>query len=343
MRYDGFNEWFRQNRKSVLARLAWLRDEPQGTIYDNRSALHRIKIIKESASIVRMYFVDPAATKNPTFSGAMSAINLEDPFDLRPTPYNQAMMLSLLWNDSPARVYMIGLAGGRIPLILHHYFPEVTVESTDIDDAMLPLARQFFGFECDERQHVTIADGREYLRQHSEKRYDFIVVDAFRGTGFSPLHLATLDFYQLCQRHLLPQGVVLYNIVATDPLILRKIKTIQAVFQHIYLQLDRTIVVFGTNAPEMQPSEIIAKAERLQNQYPFPFSLVLRAKSLHPLSECQKFLSTFGENDQILTDHSLETDLRAILSPKDAIFYNAERNDPCPCGSGKQYKKCHGM
>jgi uncharacterized protein YecA (UPF0149 family) len=23
-------------------------------------------------------------------------------------------------------------------------------------------------------------------------------------------------------------------------------------------------------------------------------------------------------------------------------FANAGRNDPCPCGSGKKYKKCHG-
>jgi preprotein translocase subunit SecA len=23
-------------------------------------------------------------------------------------------------------------------------------------------------------------------------------------------------------------------------------------------------------------------------------------------------------------------------------FENVGRNDPCPCGSGKKYKKCHG-
>ena len=338
------DEWFLQNRKSVLERLAWLRDAPQGTVYDNRSALHRIKIIKESASIVRMYFVDPTSQKNnPTSSGAMSAINLEDPFDLRPTPYNQAMLLSLLWNDSPARVYMIGLAGGRIPMILHHYFLDLKVESTDIDADVLSLAKQFFGFELDERQQVTLEDGREYLRKQPENvLYDFIFVDAFRGIGFSPLHLASFDFYHLCKKHLAPQGVILHNIIASDPLLLRKINTIQAVFKHVYLQLDRTIVVFGTNAPEMQPSEILAKAEVLQNQFPFSFSLVSIAQTLHPLFECRKFLSRFGEDDQIVTDQSLENDLRETLSAEDPIFYNAVRNDPCPCGSGKKYKKCHG-
>ena len=27
---------------------------------------------------------------------------------------------------------------------------------------------------------------------------------------------------------------------------------------------------------------------------------------------------------------------------KDAMFENVGRNDPCPCGSGKKYKNCHG-
>jgi hypothetical protein len=30
------------------------------------------------------------------------------------------------------------------------------------------------------------------------------------------------------------------------------------------------------------------------------------------------------------------------LSYKNPIFHNLGRNDACPCGSGKKYKKCHG-
>jgi uncharacterized protein len=29
-------------------------------------------------------------------------------------------------------------------------------------------------------------------------------------------------------------------------------------------------------------------------------------------------------------------------SQRQALFANAKRNDPCPCGSGKKYKQCHG-
>ena len=36
-------------------------------------------------------------------------------------------------------------------------------------------------------------------------------------------------------------------------------------------------------------------------------------------------------------DGSSSTDQQVIKGPKTG------RNDPCPCGSGKKYKKCHGV
>jgi preprotein translocase subunit SecA len=29
-------------------------------------------------------------------------------------------------------------------------------------------------------------------------------------------------------------------------------------------------------------------------------------------------------------------------APAGADWSNVKRNDPCPCGSGKKFKKCHG-
>jgi uncharacterized protein len=31
-----------------------------------------------------------------------------------------------------------------------------------------------------------------------------------------------------------------------------------------------------------------------------------------------------------------------ILAAQDAAFAKARPNDPCPCGSGQKFKKCHG-
>ncbi len=46
-------------------------------------------------------------------------------------------------------------------------------------------------------------------------------------------------------------------------------------------------------------------------------------------------------------DHGAEEflDPNALLHGKQPVFRTEPkvgRNDPCPCGSGKKYKKCHG-
>jgi len=37
-----------------------------------------------------------------------------------------------------------------------------------------------------------------------------------------------------------------------------------------------------------------------------------------------------------------EPSVRTVVKDKDDPYANVGRNDPCPCGSGKKYKKCHG-
>ena len=33
----------------------------------------------------------------------------------------------------------------------------------------------------------------------------------------------------------------------------------------------------------------------------------------------------------------------ALQNQDSSIFANVSRNDPCPCGSGKKFKHCHGL
>ena len=55
----------------------------------------------------------------------------------------------------------------------------------------------------------------------------------------------------------------------------------------------------------------------------------------------------------LLSDEGREQDAADFLSqererqaerpaPSSASFAKVGRNEPCPCGSGKKYKKCHG-
>jgi len=254
-------------------------------VWERWSSVHRIMICREGRTI-RMYFADPHVTNEvPNMSGAMSALKLSDPFDLSPTPYNQAMMLSLLWQPNPKRIYMAGFAGGRVPLVFYHYFPEVVIESTDIDEAVGQLAEQFFGIEFDERQRLYIQDGREFLAQRKETApYDFVFIDVFRGLGFSPPHLATADFYELCKRNMTPEGVVAVNVLDNDPELGERVAAIASSFKHVYMLRDRTVVLFGTDGSSVSRNEMIRRAKALQAEHHFSFPFVTRASALRSFS-----------------------------------------------------------
>jgi preprotein translocase subunit SecA len=42
------------------------------------------------------------------------------------------------------------------------------------------------------------------------------------------------------------------------------------------------------------------------------------------------------------TAAAVGTKAATVVKDKDDAWADVGRNDPCPCGSGKKYKKCHG-
>lgn len=340
------NDWFKANREAINQRVAWLFEKPQGIIYDRKSDLHRLIILKEESRI-RLFFTEPFKTnEKPKFSGCMSEYDLKDPLNLIIT-YTQALLLPLLWQNDPQRVYSIGFAGGRVPLLLHHCFPTLVIENIDIDYDVKAIAQNYFGIAFDKRQILAIQDGREYLSEREANTYyDFILVDAFKGTGYSPYPLYTKNFYDTCKEHLVEGGVVITNLIGRDPLFLQKINTLKASFKYVYVHFDPTLietyVLLSTDGIALNESERIKKAEQIQARYKFPFPFIRRAKDLKPLSEQIPHLSKFGTTNEILVDERPPETLLEGISKTDAIFYKTGRNDPCPCGSGNKFKRCHG-
>ena len=54
-----------------------------------------------------------------------SRLDPDDPLVL-PSAYTQAMLLSLIWQPHPRRILLIGLGGGRLQMVLHHYLELAT-------------------------------------------------------------------------------------------------------------------------------------------------------------------------------------------------------------------------
>jgi len=66
------------------------------------------------------------------------------------------------------------------------------------------------------------------------------------------------------------------------------------------------------------------------------------------LEELRQFVTPFDTTHQELIEHRARevertaTERRRTLRPPDAVLPQVGRNELCPCGSGKKFKKCHG-
>jgi spermidine synthase len=272
--------WRQRNLAAIQARLAPLAALPDGTLRDEISPLHHIRLVKH-LNQVHYYFVDEASGQ---LVGPMSRIALDRPLHLL-AEYTQAAMLALLWQPEPARICVLGLAGGRLSLVLHHYFPHATIDNVDIDPAAAPIAERFFGLAFDGRQTFTAQDARAYL-EASDRAYDMIVLDAFRDHSDNLDHLATYEFYRRCKERLSRGGVLCVNILSSDARFPEKSKTFLESFRYVYAaEHKRGAVVLGNDLRRLSSAEIARIAQALDKRHAFDFSFVERSAGLKPARE----------------------------------------------------------
>ena len=296
---DEQKEWQTINLSAIKQRLAWVQQQPDGVVFCKESGVHYVAVKKDKNQI-NLSLVEKV---NLYTDLLQSVFDLNNPLHLV-SEYTQAMMLGLVWQSQPKRVYVAGFGGGRIPLVMHHYLPETVVECADVDPIAISAAIQCFGVQFDGRLSVAIQDGREYLEQQSpDIQYDIIMTDVFFGNGYFPHRLATKEFYQLCKKHLSTAGVVLVNLLQRDEFYAQKVKTFQSVFSQVCVcpWKDINSVLIGTNSPILEKDEIVSRAKYLQDGHEFSFPLTDRALDVKIGSELAKIIPNLDKT-QILTD-----------------------------------------
>ena len=103
-------------------------------------------------------------------------------------------------------------------------------------------------------------------------------------------------------------------------------------FQNLLGDVDRQVTLFTVKAKVQTPEDAV-----VENKAPTD------VQAGHPSFDEQQGAKT-GEND---TDRKVVTDENGNpidLSPEGLakMGIRVGRNEPCPCGSGKRYKQCHG-
>ncbi len=235
-------------------------------IYHEKSAYNDIYVCREG-SVVSLRFGGPDARLT------QSQVDRENERRLL-LEYSRLCFAAFLYNPKPKRILVVGMGGGVLPREFHHYYPKATIDVVEIDPAIPPVAKKFFGFPSDPHLNVHVADGRKFVegvREEEGPRYDLILLDAY-GSEEPPFHLLTKEFLGEVRAILSDDGVVLGNILRTYRHFDSVMKTYLDVFGRCQAyegvaSTNTVLVALGEQAPALSREEAKKKARRLNERF----------------------------------------------------------------------------
>ena len=169
-------------------------------VYSHTSAFHEISVADHGFIRVLSF------ARN-----RQSSMYLDAPFDTD-FEYPGYFHVALAMNPDATRTLVIGLGGGTVVKRMWRDYPEMRVDSIELDPEVVDVARRFFALPDDERIRVFVGDGRRRLETHTDV-YDIVIVDAF-DDDLVPASLTAPEFMSTLRSRLAPGSVVAYNLMS---------------------------------------------------------------------------------------------------------------------------------
>lgn len=213
-----------------------------------------------------------------------SAVVLGDP-DQLVFAYMRGLTSALALRPSPARVMVIGLGGGTLPMFLRRHLPRARIDVVEIDPVVIDVARKDLGFQDDPELVVHLADGRRFVETAGET-WDLIVLDAYSADAI-PEPLATREFYEAVRRRLAPGGLCAANVWGDrpNPRYRSMLRTFEAVFPEVHVvapQQSESRIVLAFQAPERLTADaFVARAAELKKSWRLRFDLAAMVRRGH--------------------------------------------------------------
>lgn len=135
---------------------------------------------------------------------------------------------------------MIGGAGYSFPKAYLQKYPHARMDVVEIDPQMTEIARKFFRLNDDPRLNIIHQDGRIYLNNAENNKYDAVLMDAFGSLFSVPFQLTTVEAVRQISRVLKDDGIVIFNLGAaikgdSSHFLQAEIKTYREVFPQVFL------------------------------------------------------------------------------------------------------------
>ena len=197
-------------------------------IHQERS-LYRNILVTEDDVRRCMRFTVTATT------GQNQSCRFYDDYDKLVFPYGKLVLSSLLVQDNPQRILIVGLGGGTLVHTYSTLFPNAEIFVSEIDDAVVHVAERYFDFKETDKIHVEVVDGRIDIKRRGLRgeKFDLVILDAFNGE-YIPEHLLTREFLQEVKALLPENGMVVANTFSTSRLYDAESVTYSDVFGEIY-------------------------------------------------------------------------------------------------------------
>lgn len=256
---DGFARRRRKGAALVAAALClggWCAGAAE-VVHEERS-LYQNVLVTRAANRLCLSFRTRAARRYQT------CVNERQPKRME-LPYTRMMMGALLVMPDPARVLVVGLGGGILPMALAELLPDATIDVVEVDAAVAAVAERFFGFQPGPKLRVTIQDARVFGRRAaaSPQRYDLVLLDAFRAE-YIPEHLMTREYLEETRALLSPRGVVAANTFRDSGLYDHESETYFRVFGpfiNFTASFSMNRVIFASASPLPDDAAIRAAAK----------------------------------------------------------------------------------
>lgn len=236
-----------------------------GEVLTGREIIHQEETKYQNLYITRKGSVITLQAGSLLFKS--SAMDLSAPNRLV-IEYTRMMMLGTGYVDNPRSMLVLGLGGGSMTKYLRSYFPEARIVSIEFDEAVVSLAREYFGFEPDENMELAVMDGRRYLAGTGQN-FNIIFLDAFHG-DYIPFHLMTREFLTLVKSRLAPGGVVVSNTWQGQKLSQRETATYQAVFgsfdNYLGKRSSNRVIIAGRDGRSSDRRALLARMTESQQR-----------------------------------------------------------------------------
>ena len=185
-------------------------------------------------------------------------------------PYAKMTLSSLLVQNNPERILIIGLGGGTLPAVYNALFPTAEIIISEIDEAVLRVAENFFDFEQTDKIKVDIGDARVYVKRAAlrNEKFDLVILDAFNGE-YIPEHLMTEEFLTEIRQSLNEDGMLVSNTFSSSRLYDAESQTYHNVFGEMFnLRMPDTgnRIIIASMQPLPDPDTLNQRAAALQQR-----------------------------------------------------------------------------